>query len=155
MLSRNIAIIGWVVSTALAVTVLFSQYVYVHHGVKEGIPTQLAGAYNSMARTAFSISIAWVVFSCHYGYGWVANTILSWRLWLPLGRLTFSFYVMHMIVLQVLLSGTHVLFYMNGQLIVMVVMSVLVVTLATAFVMTLCYELPIPGMERAMLLYLR
>ncbi|KAI6186686.1 Oac-55 [Aphelenchoides besseyi] len=40
----------------------------------------------------------WIVTSCFYGYGGPINAFLSWNAWLPLGRLTYSAYLLHLIV---------------------------------------------------------
>ncbi|CAG7823120.1 unnamed protein product [Allacma fusca] len=49
--------------------------------------------YAGIHRQVFSISIAWIVFACVTGYGGWVNSFLSWKVFMPLGRLTFCMYI--------------------------------------------------------------
>ena len=51
--------------------------------------------YYMFSATGYSIGLSCVIYACHNGYGFIINTILSWKLWIPLGRLTFSAYLIH------------------------------------------------------------
>ena len=51
--------------------------------------------YFMFSATGYSIGLSCVIYACHNGYGFIINTILSWKLWVPLGRLTFAAYLIH------------------------------------------------------------
>ena len=53
----------------------------------------------------WSLGLALVVFACHNGYGWVVNSFLSMKLWIPLGKLTFNAYLLHLIILTPLIAS--------------------------------------------------
>ena len=61
-----VLILGWLVSTALACTVIYGIDATTH-GPRT--PQWLAVAYNAATRFAFSLSVAWVMFVCITGNG--------------------------------------------------------------------------------------
>lgn len=46
--------------------------------------------YGGSYRTLWSISIAWLILVCHFGYGGLLNFLLSCKLFLPLANLSYS-----------------------------------------------------------------
>ncbi|XP_072168489.1 nose resistant to fluoxetine protein 6-like [Diadema setosum] len=54
--------------------------------------------YITFSRFIFALAVAWIIFSCHYGYGGVVNDFLSCRFWTPLSRLTYSTYLLHPVI---------------------------------------------------------
>ncbi|VDM97825.1 unnamed protein product, partial [Thelazia callipaeda] len=51
--------------------------------------------YGALHRTAFAVSIAWIIYACHNGYGGLINRFLSWEIFLPLSVLCYSVYLSH------------------------------------------------------------
>lgn len=60
-----------------------------------------AALYAGLHRTAWSLCIAWIIFGCTTGNGGPINTFLSWKLFAPLGKLSFMIYLMHFLVIWV------------------------------------------------------
>ena len=46
--------------------------------------------YYTFSRFSWGIGLALIVFACHNGYGFVVNSFLSMKIWVPLSRLTFT-----------------------------------------------------------------
>ncbi|XP_077507816.1 nose resistant to fluoxetine protein 6-like [Amblyomma americanum] len=55
--------------------------------------------YNGMHRTLFAMGVAWVLYACASGHAGLVNRFLAWEAFVPLGRLTFSVYLVHFFVL--------------------------------------------------------
>jgi peptidoglycan/LPS O-acetylase OafA/YrhL len=49
----------------------------------------------AMQRNSWGIAIAWIVFSCSMGYGGIIKSFLELPIWIPLGRMSLSFYLVH------------------------------------------------------------
>ena len=64
--------------------------------------------YNCFSKTGWSLALAWIVFSCHKGYGGVINSFLSWRAWIPLSKLTYGAYLIHITCQMIVLFSTTV-----------------------------------------------
>lgn len=62
--------------------------------------------YNCFSKTGWSLALAWIVFSCHKGYGGVVNSFLSWKAWIPLSKLTYGAYLIHITCQQIVLFGS-------------------------------------------------
>ncbi len=55
--------------------------------------------YGSTHRTLWSMSLAYILFSCVTGHGGVFNTIMSWKVWAPLSRLSFQAYLFQYVLI--------------------------------------------------------
>ncbi|XP_078664426.1 nose resistant to fluoxetine protein 6-like isoform X2 [Branchiostoma floridae x Branchiostoma belcheri] len=88
--------IGWCTATATALAVVYGMY-----GVYNGAVLTYSGNlfFVTVHRVVWAMAIGWMVIACYHGYGGVVNTILSWNVWVPLSRLTYSAYLIHPIVM--------------------------------------------------------
>ena len=90
-LPRWAVALGWALSTALALTILFSVRPF-FDPAKEY--KRLGSAlYAGMHRFGWGMSVSWVVLACTMGHGGFVNTFLSWKVFIPLGRLSFCVYL--------------------------------------------------------------
>ena len=67
--------------------------------------------YSSLSKPAWGLGLSWIVISCYYGYGGntnffrnihflgMINEFMSWNIWVPLGRLSYGIYLVHIQVL--------------------------------------------------------
>ncbi|CAJ0929788.1 unnamed protein product, partial [Mesorhabditis belari] len=60
--------------------------------------------YSAFSKPLWGLCLTWIVVSCYYGYGGIVNSFMSWPGWTPLGRLTYSAYLIHLIVVYYLLT---------------------------------------------------
>ncbi|CAI4233334.1 unnamed protein product [Auanema sp. JU1783] len=51
--------------------------------------------YNSLAKLGWSLALTWLTISCHYNNGGAVQSFMSWWIWIPLGRLSFCAYLIH------------------------------------------------------------
>ncbi|CAL1295116.1 unnamed protein product, partial [Larinioides sclopetarius] len=94
-------IIGW--GSAISVTAA------VVYGVLEwnkgNLPSTAAAlAYAATHRTAWALGLSWITIICVAGYGGLINSILSWKVFIPLSRLTCMVYLIHPLI-QYILTG--------------------------------------------------
>lgn len=54
--------------------------------------------FSSLSRIGWAGMLTWIVISCQSGYGGPINTFMSWSGWLPLGRLSYCAYLLHLMV---------------------------------------------------------
>ncbi|XP_048511653.1 nose resistant to fluoxetine protein 6-like [Athalia rosae] len=55
--------------------------------------------YGGLHRFSWAVSVAWVIYACHIGYGGLVNRFLSCNTFRLLGRLSYSIYLSHLAVL--------------------------------------------------------
>ncbi|KAH8033905.1 hypothetical protein HPB51_017355 [Rhipicephalus microplus] len=89
-------VIGWLASVAAGcyvnlVTVAWEDGRY---------PSPLwSSAYAALHRVVWAACLGWVVYACAIGRGGILNTILSWKPLVPVSRISFTIYVVHIYVI--------------------------------------------------------
>ena len=68
--------------------------------------------YGGLHRAAWGLALGWVIFACSRGYGGWINDFLSWGAFVPLSRLSYIIYLMHLTVISLLESVQD--FYIPG-----------------------------------------
>lgn len=70
---------------------------------KYGLPPPINFAYYSLSTVVFAASVAYVLFAClcRAGGGGLLGAILAWKPFFPIGQLSYSAYLLHMIVIVV------------------------------------------------------
>jgi peptidoglycan/LPS O-acetylase OafA/YrhL len=56
--------------------------------------------YQSTCRTVYGIALSYLIFACLTSNGGFINKILSWPVWVPLARLSYCTYLLHIYVLD-------------------------------------------------------
>lgn len=55
----------------------------------------LNAGFLTIVREVWSISIAWIIYSCFNGLNKHLNTFLSWKYWMIIARMGLSIYLIH------------------------------------------------------------
>ncbi|GFT48275.1 nose resistant to fluoxetine protein 6, partial [Nephila pilipes] len=140
-LSMGKLFVGWLVSSGITLFCIFGLY---HQEVS------VAGAafYNSLSRTGFACGLAWVMFVCIIEQGGIVNSILSWKLWVPMSRLTFCAYLIHPIIQVTYFSSVRSLIDLSHTTMMMYYLAFIITAFSTAFLTSLLFESPIIRVER-------
>ncbi|CAG0899053.1 unnamed protein product, partial [Darwinula stevensoni] len=168
-LSKVVVLAGWCAAIATNMAVIYGLEYYMKP-LSPAMPRAAQVIYAAVHRVAWSIGLAWVVFACHIGAGGPVNTLLSWKAFVPLGRLTYSAYLVHVLVAgwyqfgidssvyvdhetqvregfrTIQVPGVSVSFKMHFQVIVF--LSTLILTHFVAVIFSLTFEIPVLGLEK-------
>ncbi|CAG7823998.1 unnamed protein product, partial [Allacma fusca] len=108
-LPKAVVIIGWTLSTVFTLAIIYGAMFYFDpKNTYETLHSAHAAIYGGFHRVVWSICIGWVIFACVNGYGGWANKILSLKIFIPLGRLTFCMYLVQLqTVFTYFVMGTH------------------------------------------------
>ena len=106
--------------------------------------------YITFSRFAYGVALALLVFICHNGYGWIVNSFLSMKLWVPLGRLCFNAYLVHPLVLTVLFGTRRQPVYYTDYSLALYAVGVIVLSFGAAAVVTVFVEFPLSNVELAL-----
>ncbi|XP_071508027.1 uncharacterized protein [Diadema antillarum] len=136
---------GWTTAVILYMVVIYTN---VHNGASSLAASVM---YYTFSRFTLAVAIAWVIFSCHYGYGGVVNDFLSWRLWSPLSRLTYSAFLLHQVLQDV--YGFGLATPIHWSIYKYAILSAGFISLAyvSAFVMFLLLEFPFINLGKMLL----
>ncbi|XP_074659304.1 nose resistant to fluoxetine protein 6-like [Tubulanus polymorphus] len=147
---RNIAfnrvfiIIGWIIGIACIYWPVFGL-----HGAYNGhrMSQTMVNLYYSCHNTVFAIGLGWVIFACQNGYGGVVNSFLSWRGFLPLGRLSYCAYLVHPFVIMYRGLSLRTPVYLNYTSFLYLLVGNTLLTFMGAAILSLCMEIPSAALE--------
>lgn len=105
VMSKAVVVVGWAVSLIAMLVIIFGDYPFQQPDSYMDISIVWDALYESTNRVVWAGCLGWIVFACINGYGGFVNTLLSLSVWQPLGRLSYSIYLLHLPV-QMMLAGT-------------------------------------------------
>ncbi|KAM7310716.1 hypothetical protein ISCGN_007624 [Ixodes scapularis] len=86
----------WLCSTVFCLYGVFGAFKWQKGAPPTGVDVAL---FNGVHRTAFAMGVAWVLYACASGQAKIIDRFLAWDGFVLLGRLTFSVYLVHFLVL--------------------------------------------------------
>ena len=101
---------GWLLNTALALAIIYGPItLFYPENEKLAQSAWYSLVYGGLHRYAWGIVISWIIFACVNGNGGIINEFLSWKLFMPLGRLTFCMYISsyHLQMIYHMSQGLH------------------------------------------------
>ena len=105
--------------------------------------------YFMFSRFTWGVGLALIVFTCHNGYASAINSFLSMSFWVPLGRLTYTAYLVHPIVILVYINTLREPFTYTNISLAVNYTAMVVLSLGVAGIISLFVEFPLHNMERA------
>ncbi|XP_048777957.2 nose resistant to fluoxetine protein 6-like isoform X2 [Ostrea edulis] len=143
-------LLGWVVAAASASAVLYGIYDTVKPDNPVELSKEVTALYNAVNRTVWGAAVCWVIFACATGNGGYINTLLSWKAFVPLSRLTYCAYLVHPLVMYVYYLNRNFPFYLSDLDFVYIFLANLVVSYGMAFILSITFESPFMGLEKVM-----
>ncbi|XP_052787223.1 nose resistant to fluoxetine protein 6-like [Mya arenaria] len=154
---RLLALLGWCVAIASGLAVIYGQYYYNEHfsidPTKPGphMTKTQAVFYISLGRAVWGLCLAWIVVACVSGNGGPVSDILSWKIWAPLGRLTYAAYLVHPIVIFHYYLNLSKPFHIADLEMVYAFVANLVLSYGLAFLVSMVCEAPMIQLEKFVL----
>ncbi|XP_069696172.1 nose resistant to fluoxetine protein 6-like [Periplaneta americana] len=84
---------GWLLTCACMFFSVFALLPFQQLGYSNHI---LMSLYSSVCHTVWALGIAFIIVVSESNNGGIVQTVLSWKMFQPLGRLTFCFYLVHL-----------------------------------------------------------
>uniref|UniRef100_A0A914WB17 Nose resistant-to-fluoxetine protein N-terminal domain-containing protein n=1 Tax=Plectus sambesii TaxID=2011161 RepID=A0A914WB17_9BILA len=143
---KVVNIVGWALSLAMMLLVVFGLHDYMGG---TDIDIFWRAMYTAFSRTVWGLCLAWIVYSCYYGYGGPFNRFLSWNIWIPLGRLTYCAYLLHMTVALYIMSTQKQAVHWSGviDLIIHQLIPTIVFSYIGAIIWSSAYEISTSKIE--------
>ncbi|KAK8771465.1 nose resistant to fluoxetine protein 6-like [Amblyomma americanum] len=102
-----------------------------------------SSAYAALHRVMWAACLGWVVYACAVGRGGILNTILSWKPLVPVSRISFTIYVVHIYVIYLKLWTIRERLSPDHFHVFMSAISNFVVAVILGFVASVLFEKPI------------
>nr|XP_019554140.2 nose resistant to fluoxetine protein 6-like [Aedes albopictus] len=149
--SKPIIISGWIISLAIMLAILLGDYPLQQPDTYADHPVIVDAIYEATNRIVWACCLAWIVFACVNGYGGPINTFLSLPVWQPLGRLSYSIYLLHLPVQTMLLGTLRSTGYFSDIVAVHNFWGDFGLTITVSILWCLAFESPIVGLEKLLL----
>ncbi|CAN7937896.1 unnamed protein product [Ixodes hexagonus] len=135
----------WVVSLGLTTSVMFITLSWNRGRLPNDIANSLYGGFH---RLVWSLGFSWPAYACATGRGGIVNGFLSWTAFMPLSRLTYCIYLVHLlfILLRVGSMKTHT--YTAEYFQVITALGVFCISVFFAYLLHLCCEAPVLQIEK-------
>ncbi|XP_033221057.1 O-acyltransferase like protein-like [Belonocnema kinseyi] len=104
--------------------------------------------YGSISRPLWAFSLSWIIFASNNGYGGLVGKILSLPIFLPLSRISYCLYLVHMLIQIVITSSAKTAYYFSDFLSFSTFLSDLALSIVVAFFFSLFFESPILILEK-------
>lgn len=104
VLPNKIKFFGWTLTTLVVTTAVFGQYP-LHQENSDDIPLIADAVYESLKGFLWSMALGWTILACHLSFGGVVQKFFSLPIWLPISKLSFCIYLVH-IPVQLLYSAS-------------------------------------------------
>ncbi|KYN11375.1 Nose resistant to fluoxetine protein 6 [Trachymyrmex cornetzi] len=134
-LKKNIIILCWILGAACNILVLFGLY-------KRQISVLSTAIYVALSRTVWAIGIAWIVIMCCTEHGGIIKELLSWKIWIPLSRLTYCAYLIHPVIIRSIHLHSETFIHFEFLSMTTTIIGYLVISYFCAYALSLMAELP-------------
>ncbi|XP_069135206.1 nose resistant to fluoxetine protein 6-like [Argopecten irradians] len=145
-LNKISVLIGWLLAVFMGTLPVYGLYHYYHDSAEANLG--VSALYVSCSRLSWSIAIAWVIYACATGYGGPVNILLSWKVWAPLGRLTYCAYLIHPVVITVYSFNLPSEFIYGDISVIYMYFGNLVTSYCIAYIVSMVIEAPMMGLEK-------
>ncbi|KXJ18551.1 nose resistant to fluoxetine protein 6 [Exaiptasia diaphana] len=138
---------GWCAAIILALSPVFGTYKAFKKNPQPFTRTENV-FYGTFSRFSWSLALAWVIYACHTGYGGLVDKILSARFWIPLSRLTYCVYLVHLVVLTVYLSSYQTVLFYSDVNASWHFMACTTISYFVAYIVSVSCEVPMMHLEK-------
>ncbi|XP_015127068.1 O-acyltransferase like protein [Diachasma alloeum] len=145
-ISRAYIIFGWGFAITVGFAAIFGpRGMYFDDHKYDGVE---AAFYAGFHRTAFAVAVGWIVLATVLGYAGPVGVFLSWSGWMPFGKLTYSAYLTHYIVLLYNSGSVRTAGSLTTFGTVHVFLGNLGLTMFLSVILCLCFEFPFTRIVR-------
>ncbi|XP_072014078.1 nose resistant to fluoxetine protein 6-like isoform X1 [Amphiura filiformis] len=142
-----VVLCGWVLASAVGLVVIY----VVNNAFYRDWSLAEQGIYNGLGSFTWASCVGWVILACKNGYGGWINTFLSWNFWVPVGKLTYTVYLVHPIILRNILFSSSNPFSFTIIPISTRFTGGIVLSHMVAFVFALAIEFPFANLEKLLI----
>ena len=97
---------------------------------------------------AWALAVGWVIVACVKGAGGPVNTLLSWRAWQPLARMSYCMYLVHITVIDYYLSLPSYTVTVSHLQVIYFFIWIIFVSALIAFIAVIAFDMPLAHVEK-------
>ncbi|XP_074600843.1 nose resistant to fluoxetine protein 6-like [Brevipalpus obovatus] len=143
-LSKRKNAISWMICLLILLSITFASYRWTN-GDPASIPESTA--YATFHRTVWAICWAFIIWSCHSGHSPLVDRILSWKAFIPLSRITYQCYLIHLLFIYIHESSNRTAFAFSHYNMFILFAGYLTISYTFAYISAICFEYPFANLE--------
>lgn len=136
---------------ALAMTTVTCLVPYMWESALVSYDPGLGAVYAALYPLLWSLAVSWILYACVTGMGGPVNRFLGLGVFMPLGKLSFSLYLVHPLVLAVKLMSTRSNKRLDQWAMFTEASGLLTTSLLLAYIFYLMCECPVINIDKIML----
>ncbi|XP_076360322.1 O-acyltransferase like protein-like [Tachypleus tridentatus] len=140
-----VALLGWTVAFTCNLAVVFGVYAW-NRGYLPGLVT--GALYACISRFVWTLGLSWVVVACMNGYGGTINSLLSWKFYVPLSRVSYLVFLIHPACIIFFFGHYRSTLYYSSCLVFYLFLAYTSVSYLGGFLCSLFYQTPFWSLER-------
>ncbi|XP_072747411.1 nose resistant to fluoxetine protein 6-like isoform X1 [Anoplolepis gracilipes] len=134
-LNKKTVILGWCFSSACVIFALLGLY-------KQHISILYAAIYVALSRILWATSIAWIVITYFTKHGGIVNHLLSSKVFIPFGKLTYCAYLVNPFIIQWAGLSRETSYHQEFLPLVIMSLGYVVMSYFCSYVLSLMAEVP-------------
>lgn len=146
--STLISVVFWPIASGVCFSLVYGLYGSFHGHIMSTLENSL---YLGLSRTLWGLGVAMFIFICYSGSGGPINDFLSWNVFIPLSRLTFTAYLIHPVIIVIYFASLREMVYYHDLSIAFTVVGLVCMSYAAAAVFALFIEFPLANIESLIL----
>ncbi|XP_043488777.1 nose resistant to fluoxetine protein 6-like [Polistes fuscatus] len=144
---KKTIILFWILGSLCNLSVLFGLY-------QNRLSVLAAAIYVALGRNVWAIGIAWILIACCTNNGGIVNRILSWKVWMPLSRLTYGAFLINPILITSMNLYSETSPHFDDLPYLILGVGFVVVSYICAYVVSLMFEMPYVSLMKEWMKYL-
>ncbi|CAF0901816.1 unnamed protein product [Adineta steineri] len=139
-INSKIKLIGNLLTTSSFLVCIFSMHG--DYNSVNGLNRASIIAYDMLSRPAWSLAVGWIIFLCSITENGIVNKILSWPIWIPLTRLNYATYLIHLTIIYIIIYNQTMPFYYQPLTVINNYVSQLFLSYVSAIPIVIFLERP-------------
>lgn len=148
-MNSKLLVLGWLLTFFTFIVIIFGTYPL--HQLNYTGPIVLDAFCESIFRIVWSICLAWIIFTCIHGFGGIVNDFLCLQIWEPLGKLSYSAYLLHYPIQRILSASRRGPLYFSDFTVLQRFGGDVIISFGVALIWVLVLEMPVVGLDRRLL----
>ncbi|XP_049271200.1 nose resistant to fluoxetine protein 6 [Rhipicephalus sanguineus] len=111
-ISKTFQLAGWCVSVSCGLFCVFVKFPWYSKDSPASDSVEIIVAF--FDRIAWSISLAWITLACSTGRGGPVNKFLSWNAFVPLSKLSYGVYLIHLPLFELMMHSSRERVYFSA-----------------------------------------
>ena len=134
----------WPISFVICFALVYGLYGTFHGHIMSEFENIL---YLGLSRTLWGLGLSLFIFICFSGMGGPIDAFLSWGVFVPLSRLTFSAYLIHPVVIAVFMFSLRDKLYYYDITYAFLIVGLVAMSYVAAAIIAICIEFPLSNVE--------